>query len=103
MDEGLRARSRGRVSRLSLGHVGFAGRDARRPFDRRRASERCRLQTHGTACGAGDIGSIARKTIVEITMIRLRFPQVGAILFVLVFAACSSERILSKVAPPEAD
>ena len=36
-------------------------------------------------------------------MSRLRLPQIGAILFVLVFAACSSERILSKVAPPEAD
>jgi hypothetical protein len=36
-------------------------------------------------------------------MIRLRLPQVGAILSMLVFAACSNERILSKVAPPEAD
>jgi hypothetical protein len=36
-------------------------------------------------------------------MSRLRLPQIGAILFVLVFAACSTERILSKVAPPEAD
>jgi hypothetical protein len=36
-------------------------------------------------------------------MSRLRLPQIGAILFVLVVAACSSESILSKVAPPEAD
>src|SRR6266550_1032211 len=63
MDEGLRARSRGSVPGLSLGHGRRARRDARRAFERWRPSQRDRLQTHGAARGEGNRRSTCREAI----------------------------------------